>query len=298
MVKAFDDAVFQLKPGEISGLVQSEYGFHIIKLVTVKPASIQTLNEAKDIIAQKLKLQKANDKFAELAEKFSNMVYEQSDTLKSAAELVKMPVQQSAWLNRGQAGAAPWTDKALQAVFSDDVAKNKRNSAAIEVAPNTLLAARMLEHKPASTRPLAEVSDAIRQKLLQQQAQELALKQGQSLLAQLQKGEKPGVEWKPVQTISRGQHEGLDSELVRQVFQAKADKLPAYYIGASNGRDGYTLVRVDAIKEIGAIDDDKRARYTQQLRQLVGSELFQAYLADAKQHADIRIKAFSADDKK
>lgn len=297
MVKAFDEAVFQLKPGEISGLVQSEFGFHIIKLAAVKPASIQALDEAKDIIAQKLKLQKANDKFAELAEKFSNMVYEQSDTLKPAAELVKMQVQQSVWLNRGQAGAMPWTDKALQAVFSDDVIKSKRNSAAVEIAPNTLFAARVLEHKPASARPLADINDAIRQKLLQQQAQELALKQGQSLLAQLQKGEKPGVEWKPVQTISRGQHEGLDSELVRQVFQAKAEKLPAY-VGASNGQDGYTLVRVDAVKEIGAIDDDKRARYMQQLRQLVAGELFQAYLADAKKHADISIKSFAADDKK
>lgn len=297
MVKAFDESVFQLKPGEISDLVQSEFGFHIIRLVAVKPAKIQALDEAKSIIAQKLMLQKANDKFAELAEKFSNMVYEQSDTLKPAAELVKMPVQQSAWLIKGQAGATPWTDKALQAVFAEDVVKNKRNSAAVEIAPNTLLAARVLEYKPASTRPMAEVSDSIRQKLLQQQALELALKQGQSVLAQLQKGEKPSVDWKPVQTISRGQHEGLDNELVRKVFQLKTDSLPAY-VGASNGQVGYTLVRVDAVKETDAIDEDKRARYMQQLRQLVGSELFQAYLADAKKHADINIKAFAAEDKK
>ncbi len=297
MVKAFDESVFQLKPGEISDLVQSEFGFHIIRLVAVKPAKIQALDEAKSIIAQKLMLQKANDKFAELAEKFSNMVYEQSDTLKPAAELVKMPVQQSAWLIKGQAGATPWTDKALQAVFAEDVVKNKRNSAAVEIAPNTLLAARVLEYKPASTRPMAEVSDSIRQKLLQQQALELALKQGQSVLAQLQKGEKPSVEWKPVRTISRGQHEGLDNELVRKVFQLKTDSLPAY-VGASDGQVGYTLVRVDAVKETDAIDEDKRARYMQQLRQLVGSELFQAYLADAKKHADINIKAFAAEDKK
>lgn len=297
MVKAFDESVFQLKPGEISDLVQSEFGFHIIRLVAVKPAKIQALDEAKSIIAQKLMLQKANDKFAELAEKFSNMVYEQSDTLKPAAELVKMPVQQSAWLIRGQVGAMPWTDKALQAVFAEDVVKNKRNSAAVEIAPNTLLAARVLEYKPASMRPMAEVSDSIRQKLLQQQALELALKQGQSVLAQLQKGEKPGVEWKPVQTISRGEHEGLDTDLVRKIFQAKTDSLPAY-VGASNGQDGYTLVRVDVVKETGEIDEDKRARYMQQLRQLVGSELFQAYLADAKKHADINMKAFAEEDKK
>jgi peptidyl-prolyl cis-trans isomerase D len=74
-----------------------------------------------------------------LAEKFSNTVYEQSDTLKPASELVKIPVQQVAWLSKGQMGVSPWTDKALQAVFSDEVVKNKRNTAAIEIAPNTCL---------------------------------------------------------------------------------------------------------------------------------------------------------------
>ena len=94
MVKPFDDAVFKLLVGETSGLVQSDFGFHIIKLLAVTGGKIQGLNEVKSVIAQKLKAQKANDKYAELAEKFSNTVYEQSDTLKPAVELVKIPVQQ------------------------------------------------------------------------------------------------------------------------------------------------------------------------------------------------------------
>ena len=296
MVKPFDDAVFQLKPGEISGLVQSEFGFHIIKLLAVKPAKILALEEVKSAIAQKLKRQKANDKFAELAEKFSNTVYEQSDTLKPAAELVKMPVQQSGWLNKGQETTL-WTSKALQAVFAKEVVKDKRNSAAVEVASNTLLAARVLEYKPASSRPLAEVGDAIRQKLMRQQAQETALKQGKIMLAQLQHGENLKLEWKPAQTIKRTQHAGQSKELVRQVFQADAAKLPAY-TGAENTQGGYTLVRVDAVKETAAIDDAKHASYLQQLRQLTGEELFRAYLADAKKNAKISMKIFVADEKK
>ncbi len=297
MVKSFDETVFQLKPGEISGLVQSEFGFHIIKLLAVKPARILPLDEAKNTIAQKLKQQKAIDKFTDLAEKFSNTVYEQSDTLKPAAELVKMPVLQSGWLNMGQAEVPPWTDKALQAVFAQEVVKDKRNSAAVEVAPNTLLAARVLEYKPASTRLLAEVSDAIRQKLVRQQAHELVLKQGMAMLAQLQHGENAKLEWKPAQVVTRAPQPGQSKELVRQVFQADAAKLPAY-VGAENAQGGYTLARVDAVKEIAEIDDAKHASYMQQLRQITGDELFRAYLADARKNAKISMKTFVADDKK
>lgn len=297
MVKPFDDAVFQLKPGEISGLVQSDFGFHIIKLLAIKPAKVQPLADVKSVIVQKLKMQKAGDKFAELAEKFSNLVYEQSDSLKPAAELAKVPVQQSAWLSKNQPETLPWTDKALQAVFSKEVLKDKRNSTAVEIGPNTLLAARLMEYKPASTRPLTEVSDAIRQKLQRKQALELAAQQGKATLERLQRGEKTNLVWKTEQPMTRAQFSRQGSELMHQVFKVNAAKLPAY-VGVENPQGGYLLVRVDAVKDVATVDEAKRARYASEISKLSGDELLQAYLADARKHAEITIKAFATDDKK
>jgi peptidyl-prolyl cis-trans isomerase D len=296
MVKPFEDSVFSLKVGEISGLVQSEFGYHIIKLIAVKPAKVQPLNEVRDMIAQRLKSQRASDKFAELAENFSNTVYEQSDSLKPAAELVKAQVQQGGWLSKGQAPSGLWTEKALQAVFSDDAIKNKRNTAAVEVAPNELLAAHVTAYEPAHIRPFAEVSASIQQKLMRSQAAELATQQGKKLLDDLQHGGKANVAWKAAQSITRNQRTSMDPELLQAVFRADTGKLPAY-VGVV-GSDGYKLARIDAVKNDASIDAAKRAQYAQHIRQMTGEAMLRAYLADAKKHADITMRNFLEDAKK
>ena len=177
----------------------------------------------------------------------------------------------------------------LQAIFSEDVVKDKRNTPAIEVARNTLVAARILEHKPASVRPLSEVQDAIQQKLLRQQAVNLAVKQGKATLEQLRHGDQPALNWGVAQTITRAKHGTLDdAALVRQIFQVDSAKLPQF-VGMESAQNGYTLVRVDAVKDTEKADDAKRANYVRQLRQMVGEEMFRAYLTDAKQQADIKV---------
>lgn len=289
MVKPFEDVTFALKQDEISGLVKTDFGYHIIKLVALKPAKLPPFDEARESVANKLRQQKANDKFAELAEKFSNTVYEQSDTLKSAAELAGARIEQSGWLVKGDTGHELWTAKMLQAIFSEDVIKNKRNTPAIEVERNTLVAARILEHKPASVQSLSEVQDTIRQKLQRQQAVNLAIKQGKATLEKLQHGDQSAIDWGSPQTITHAKHDKLDDPaLVRQIFQINSAKLPQF-IGAESAQKGYVLVRVEAIKDAEKADDAKQAHYARQLRQMTGEELFRAYLADARQQATIKV---------
>lgn len=286
MVKPFEDAVFALKQDEISGLVKSDFGYHIIKLLAVKPARVLSFDEAREGIMNKLRQQKATDLFAELAEKFSNTVYEQSDTLKPAADLIGAKIGQSGWLVRETTTDELWTAKMLQEIFADETVKNKRNTAATEVAANTIVAARILEYKPASTRSLDEVQETIHQKLLRQQALELAAQQGRVLLEQLQRGEKPALSWAAPQTVTRSRPGSLGLDITRKVFRADATRLPQY-IGAETPQDGYVLVRMDTVKEAEQPDDKKRTGYAQQLRQLTGEEMLRAYLADARQQARV-----------
>jgi peptidyl-prolyl cis-trans isomerase D len=288
MVKSFEDAAFSLKEGEISGLVRSDFGYHIIKLVAIKPSRILSFEESREGISNRLRQQRASDKFAELAEKFSDTVYEQSDTLKPAADLVGAKIERSGWLTKGTAAGSPWTSKMLQAIFHDEVVKNKRNTAAIEVADNSLVAARISEYKQATAQSFGDVKEAIRQKLSRQQAQVMAVDQGKSTLEKLQGGHKPSLNWEASQTVTRSRHGTLDMGLVRQIFQADAEKLPQF-VGAEAPQNGYIVVRIDSVKEGEAINDEKLVRYAQQLRQLTGEEMSRAYMADAKQLATINI---------
>lgn len=288
MVKPFDDAVFSMKPGEISGLVKTDFGYHIIKLIGVKPSRALSFDEVRESVVSKLRQQKASEKFAELAEKFSNTVYEQSDTLQPAAALAGVKIEQSGWLLKGKPEGEPWTEKMLQAVFTEDVLKNKRNSAVIEVAPNTLVAARLIEHKSESQLPLDEARELIRKKLQQQHAMELAAGKGKAMLAELQGGGKPVLSWDGVQSISRNNHPGFAPEVVRRIFGANVTSLPQY-VGVDVPGTGYIIVRIDAVKEVEGVDDVKRANYVQQLRQMSGAEMFQAYLKEAHGLAKIEV---------
>lgn len=287
MVKPFEEATFALKAGEISGLVKSDFGYHIIKLLAIKPAQTPAFDAVRDQIMAKLREQKASDKFAELADKFNNAAYEQSDTLKAAAELVGAQIEQSDWLKKSDAGNGIWNAKLLQAIFSDEVMKNKRNTAAIEVAPNTLVAARLLEHKPAAVRPLSEVHAMISQKLQHKQAVELAVQQGKAQLATLQKGGAATVTWGAQQAVSRAQRPEMELNLLRQVFQANTTKLPQ--VVGTETAEGYTLVRVESVQDGEKVEDGKRLRYAQQLRQRQGEELYRAYIDDAKKQAKIKL---------
>jgi peptidyl-prolyl cis-trans isomerase D len=152
------------------------------------------------------------------------------------------------------------------------------------------------EFKPASVRPLPEVSAGIRQKLEMQQAADLAMQQGTKLLEQLQRGEKASVSWKAAQSITRNQRSGIEPELAQAVFRADTGKLPVY-VGVK-ARNGYLLGRIDAVKESALSDENKRSGYAQQIRQITGEELLTVYLADLRKRADITMKDFAAEEKK
>jgi peptidyl-prolyl cis-trans isomerase D len=290
MVKPFEDAVFSAKAGDIVGPVQTDFGWHIIKVVTVRPAMQQSFEEVKAQIEQDLKRQKATRRFAEAADQMQNLVYEQADSLEPVAKALNVKVESTPLLSRAQVlGLARNNQKLVDAIFSPDSLQAKRNTEAIEIAPNTLMAGRVIEYKPARAKAFDEIKDEIRRQLQRKSASELAQQAGKAKLALLQKGIDAGVSFgKPV-TVTRSQPQpGVPPAALTGIFQADASKLPAY-IGSANERGGYSLYRVQRAITPPAADAAKVAAFSNRVGDQVGRELMTAYLASLRTRADVKI---------
>ena len=301
MVKPFEDAVFAAKAGDLLPPVQSDFGWHVIKVTGVRAARTLPFDEVKAQIESELKKQKASQKFAAAVDQFQNLVYEQADSLSGVGKTLELKVESTPFITRAQAQTLGLGNpKFVEALFSPESIQGKRNTEAIEVAPNTLIAGRIVEYKPAAPRPFAEVKDEIRGQLARKAASELAQKSGLEALKLLNEGKSErdaGVTFgKPV-TIGRSQAQaGLPPEVLTRVFQVNPDKLPAY-TGAANERGGFSIVRV--LKVFTPSDTDK-ARVdmaSSRLSEQVGREMMTAYLASLKAKADVKVNQANLDKK-
>jgi peptidyl-prolyl cis-trans isomerase D len=289
--KPMTDALYKLKQGEISDLVNDEYGYHILTITALKPAAVKPLEEAKPEIAQELKKQKMSKKYSELAEVFTNTLYEQADSLKPAADKLKLKVETIDGLSRTPNPALAQTPvanpKFLAALFSDDSIKNKRNTEPVQAGPNVLIAGRVVEFKPASKRPLAEVDAVIRQRVTVEEAAKLARKAGEAKIAAAKtSGDASG--FGPTTVVSRGKPQGMPPQAAIDVLKADVSKLPAY-VGVDLPGQGFGVYRIGKVAQSATPDLARRKTEMEQINAAVGQQDMYHYLDGLKQKSKVKI---------
>lgn len=292
MVKPFNDAVFGMKKGEISDLVQTDFGYHIITVSDIKPAIAKPLAQVKDRVLQELTREQANKKFAEMSETFSNMVYEKPDSLKPVADALHLMIHPFQNQVRDPAIAAKHNQflvnpKILQAVFSDDVVKGKHNTEAIEVAPQVLVAARIVKHYPASLTSFDKVKQVITAEVTNEKAQKLAKAAGEAELAKLQGGAAASGFSSSIM-VSRHKIAMANRSELAPIMKADVSKLPAY-IGEDILGMGYVIYRITKVVTPQNPDKNLREAMSKQMANVVSQQDLNAYLNYLKKEAKVEI---------
>lgn len=289
MVKPFEDTVFGMEVNQISDVVESEFGYHIIRLdgITGNSSSYESL---KPQIKAELIFQKAQLKYAELTEEFSNLVYEQSGSLQPVAKKFNLTVQTTDWLSY-EDGAKYFKDsrKLMDMVFSNEVLKEKRNTEAVEVAANNLIAARVVEYQSEAPKTFDDVKQGIEALLKLEQAMKLAEAKGKAIIAKLNAGEQDEtLEWIPEVTVDRKNAQGLTEPVMNKVFKMKTAKLPAYD-GFVDINRAYVLVKVATVTNGLSEDEALKQRAQAEYEVALAQEYVAAYGKSLKAKADIDV---------
>jgi peptidyl-prolyl cis-trans isomerase D len=291
MVKPFDDAMFSMKSGEVRGPIETDFGVHIIRLTEIKPERVRAFDEVKAQIESETKQARASKLFAESAEKFQNRAYEEGDSYAKLAEELKLKPVKTDWLTRGQVQAiAAGNQKLAQAVFSPANIASKRNSESIDLGNNSMISARVLEHKPSAVRPFDDVKAQIATQLQRKAATEMAVSEGIEKTKAVAAGRDVGLTFGAVQKLTRqGSVPGVNANLSKQVFSADLSKGLAV-VGAASDAGGYSIVRVLKTIDAEAATPDKLKSVAQRLTGQSGNDISNAYLTSLKDSIKVEMK--------
>lgn len=290
MVKPFEDAVFAMKKGAISDLVESDFGYHIIKLTDVKEPKQRSFEELRAGIEHDLQAQQAQRKYAEVAETFTNTVYEQSDSLQPVVDKLHLEAKTVDKLLRHPAPGAVGvlaSDKFLSALFDPESIEKKRNTEAVETSVNQLVSGRIISYRPASALAFSEVRDLVRVRVIAARAAELAHKDGLEKLALWRK--EPDKSSLPTAVvISRDQTQSMPAQLVTAAMKADVSTLPAW-AGVDLGSTGYAVVRINKLVPRNEASQPSVAQDREQYAQWWNAAEAQAYYATLKARLKVEV---------
>ena len=267
MAPEFEKAVFGMSVGEISEPVKTEFGYHVIRLKEIREGGIKPFDQVRDDVGQAYRREQAEQLYFDQAERFSNLVYENPDSLAVAAETLGLELRNTEPSTREELSTR-FSSVVAAAAFSEEVLGQGLNSEPLEAGDERILAVRVNEHIPSRTLAQEEVRDAIVTDVTDERAREAARDLGGAVSERLQAGEQlesvvkdKGLDWKVAEQVGR------ESTKVSRAVVRAAFKLPvpsegsSTFSGAPIGTGDYAVIQVSnvrspEIEQVGSADTD------------------------------------------
>ena len=285
MVKEFDETVFDMKVGDVSPLVKTQFGFHIIALTEIKGDEV-TFDSVKAQIKGEILYSKAQQIYAEGAEEFANLIYEKSDSLQPTADRFDLTIQESQWLSLDTATKFFNNEAFAQAVFDPEAIEQKTNINAIEVSPNNLISAQVIDFKPSAPRTLDDATKEIKEFLTKSNAQKLLISDGEEMIEKLESNTKK-AEWIDELVIDKVDPQGISKPIVRAIFSMNQESLPSYEGIYDPANDEYIVVRLNDVISDEVTDNLSVDIYRDEYIAALKDAIDNAYVDDLRAMADI-----------
>ena len=289
MPKAFDDAVFSMPKNQISDLIKTEFGYHIVMLTDIKGDEVK-FESVKNQIKGELVFNKALTEYGSNAEDFSNNVYEQSENLQEAAKKFSLQIEDSEWLSFEDAKRFFNNEAFAQAIFEKNAIEEKKNIAAIEASPNNLVAARVVDFRPSAKKSFEEVKGKIKDFLIKAESQRLLIAAGTKLIEDAKSNSKI-VDWIDQLVIDRVDRQGLSDPLINVIFKMDDSQLPSYS-GFYDGKGEYIIVKLNKVATEKVEDKDSIDTYYNDYIVMIQEEIDLAFMSNLKAKADIDLRGW------
>ena len=293
-------AAAALKQGEVSEPIRTSFGYHLVKLTDLSPERRKPYDAVKPELRELVRKRLGEDRFYELSERFRNLVYEHPEGLEAVSAALNLKVERSDWFTRSGGAGIATQPRVVSAAFEPEVMNRERNSDAIEADPQTLIALRVVDHRPAAVSPLADVRSTIETTFKQRRAREQALDESQRWVKELEQGKRitelarePGVTLRAAQTLTRERPGEINPAIVNAVFAAPRPKDKPTVGQVDLGEQGFAIYVLEAVKDgdPATADTKLRAKVRQQLLQHHGAEYYASYRAGLRKSADVKVNA-------